>query len=64
MKERRLFRIFEHIPSVLKKHISGERWYGDWKKYVENYDVFIIGNDLRGADLIECNGIIYSVPCN
>ncbi len=51
--DKELFKLYEHLPHCWKKHVGGDRWYGDWKYNVSDYDTVIIGNGLRGRDLIE-----------
>ena len=51
--EKTLFKLYEHLPPRMKQSIDGSRWYGAWKHCIENYDTVIIGNSLRGRDVIE-----------
>ena len=51
--EKTLFKLYEHIPNFLKCTTGGQRWYDEWKDHIEEYDTIIIGNDLRGRDVIE-----------
>lgn len=51
--EKRRFKIFEHLPNGLKKYTDRGQWYDRWQDFIEAYDVVVIGNDLRGRDLIE-----------
>ncbi|MBP3231261.1 MAG: hypothetical protein J6M33_03095 [Anaerovibrio sp.] len=51
--EKRRFKIYEHLPNGLKKYTNRGQWYDRWQDFIEAYDVVIIGNDLRGRDLIE-----------
>lgn len=41
-------KLHEHTPIPFKEY-----WYGEWKKDIKNYDVFIIFDGLRGKDVIE-----------
>jgi hypothetical protein len=45
-----LFKIYEHLPAGW---LDRSRWYGDWKHHVEDYDVIIIINQVRGRDVVE-----------
>ena len=51
--EKRRFRLFEHLPQWMKRKMNGSRWYGAWQKNISDYDTVIIGNSLRGRDVIE-----------
>ena len=47
---KRLYRIYEHVPA---QYLDRSRWYSGWKKCVEEYDVIVIINQIRGRDVIE-----------
>ncbi len=51
--ERTLFKLYEHMPHRMKRLVDGSKWYGEWKQHIADYDVVIIGNSLRGRDVIE-----------
>lgn len=51
--ERTLFKLYEHMPPRMKQLVDGSKWYGEWKQHIADYDVVIIGNSLRGRDVIE-----------
>lgn len=51
--EKNQFKIYEHLPCCIKRKIDGSQWYGEWKYHIADYDTIIIGNSLRGRDVIE-----------
>ncbi len=51
--DKNLFKIYEHLPQQMKQKIDASRWYGEWKHHISDYDTIIIGNTLRGRDVIE-----------
>ncbi len=51
--DKRLFKLYEHLPAHLRKVIQGSYWYGEWKSIIDQYDVVIVNNVLRGRDVIE-----------
>ncbi len=51
--DKNLFKLWEHLPQSFKRKSSHNRWYGEWQDSIDDYNVIIIGNDLRGRDLIE-----------
>ena len=53
LAERRMFKLYEHFPNCVKRKVNRGQWYGEWKDCIANYDTIVIGNALRGRDLIE-----------
>lgn len=51
--EKRMFKLYEHLPGWLKRKVNRGQWYGEWKNCIASYDTIVIGNALRGRDLIE-----------
>lgn len=51
--DKNLFKLYEHLPHCIKRKIDGSRWYGKWQHHIADYDTIIIGNSLRGRDIIE-----------
>ncbi len=51
--EKLLFKLYEHLPHCIKQKIDGSRWYDEWRHHIADYDTVIIGNSLRGRDVIE-----------
>lgn len=48
--EKNLRKLQEHIPA---KYWNRTRWYGDWKNNIQDYDIIIIVNGIRGRDVVE-----------
>lgn len=51
--DKNLFKLYEHLPHNIQQKIDGSKWYGEWKNHIPDYDTIIIGNSLRGRDVIE-----------
>ena len=51
--DKNLFKLYEHLPHSIQRKIDGSRWYGDWQHHIADYDTVVIGNSLRGRDVIE-----------
>lgn len=51
--DRRMFKLYEHLPRPLQKMTHGDRWYDEWKAHIADYDVVIIGSGIRGRDVVE-----------